>query len=576
MAASAGTLDATWTAPTTNADGSPLTDLASYRVYYGTTPAPCGSTSFVAVPSTTSTPLPNTTVSTRLVGLSVGTTYSMTVSALDTSGNEGACASSVASAAARASFGVTPSGTVSFGTVAIGSSATQTLTVQNISGGTVTGSVSVPAPFSVVSGSPFSLVGLNATQTVTVRFAPTTVATVTSNVTIVADGDSVTRAVTGTGGASTDTVAPTVSITAPTSMATYTTTTTPLTLAGAAADNVGVTQVSWVNSAGGSGTASGTTSWSAAGIALRPGANVLTVTAWDAAGNATNAVVTVTLADATPPTVAVTAPTSAPTYLSRTSPVTVSGTAGDNVGVTQVSWTNSAGGSGTAAGTTSWSASGIVLQPGLNTVTVTARDAANNQTSAVLAVTYDPTAPTVTVTAPAAGTTVSGTTTLSATATDNIGVVGVQFLLDGAPIGAEQTSGFSLSWSSVATTNGTHTVAARARDAAGNTTTSSGVSVTVSNAQPAGLVAAYGFDEGSGTTVADASGNGNAGTITGATWTTGGRFGNALLFDGTTSVVTVPDAASLRPTTGMTVEAWVYPTVASATWRAVVDKTTDA
>src|SRR6185503_14385623 len=45
-------------------------------------------------------------------------------------------------------------------------------------------------------------------------------------------------------------------------------------------------------------------------------------------------------------------------------------------------------------------------------------------------------------------------------------------------------------------------------------------------------VAAYGFEEGSGLQVVDASGNGHAGTIAGATWTTSGRFGGALAFDG--------------------------------------------
>ena len=58
-----------------------------------------------------------------------------------------------------------------------------------------------------------------------------------------------------------------------------------------------------------------------------------------------------------------------------------------------------------------------------------------------------------------------------------------------------------------------------------------------------GLVAAYAFDEGSGTTVADASGNGNNGTVANATWTTGGKYGNALSFNGTSSRVTIPDAA---------------------------------
>ena len=53
-----------------------------------------------------------------------------------------------------------------------------------------------------------------------------------------------------------------------------------------------------------------------------------------------------------------------------------------------------------------------------------------------------------------------------------------------------------------------------------------------------GLVAAYGFDEGSGTTATDASGNGRTGAVTGATWAAG-RYGGALSFDGTNDYVVV-------------------------------------
>ena len=74
-------------------------------------------------------------------------------------------------------------------------------------------------------------------------------------------------------------------------------------------------------------------------------------------------------------------------------------------------------------------------------------------------------------------------------------------------------------------------------------------------AAPAGLVAAYAFDESSGSTVADASGNGNNGTISGATRVAGGRHGGALSFDGVDDMVTVADAASLDLTSGMTLEA---------------------
>ena len=87
-------------------------------------------------------------------------------------------------------------------------------------------------------------------------------------------------------------------------------------------------------------------------------------------------------------------------------------------------------------------------------------------------------------------------------------------------------------------------------------------------------VAAYSFNEGSGTTVADASGTGNAGTIGTATWTTQGKFGNALSFNGTSARVTVPDASSLDLTTAMTLEAWVNPTALGG-WRDVVYKAND-
>ena len=88
-----------------------------------------------------------------------------------------------------------------------------------------------------------------------------------------------------------------------------------------------------------------------------------------------------------------------------------------------------------------------------------------------------------------------------------------------------------------------------------------------------GLVAAYSFDAGSGTTAADASGNSNNGTIAGATWAGAGqgRFGNALVFDGVNDRVNITDSASLDLTTGMTLEAWVFPTVLSG-WRTVIMK----
>jgi hypothetical protein len=85
------------------------------------------------------------------------------------------------------------------------------------------------------------------------------------------------------------------------------------------------------------------------------------------------------------------------------------------------------------------------------------------------------------------------------------------------------------------------------------------------------LVAAYAFNEGSGSTAADASGTGNTGTIAGATWAAG-KFDQALAFNGTSSWVTVAGSSSLNLTTGMTLEAWVRPTAAAPDWTAAVIK----
>jgi Bacterial Ig domain len=66
------------------------------------------------------------------------------------------------------------------------------------------------------------------------------------------------------------------------------------------------------------------------------------------------------------------------------------------------------------------------------------------------------------VTAPAAGATVSATTTVAANAADNVGVAGVQFLLDGTNLGAEDTTApYSMAWDTTAATNGSHSLSAR-------------------------------------------------------------------------------------------------------------------
>ena len=111
---------------------------------------------------------------------------------------------------------------------------------------------------------------------------------------------------------------------------------------------------------------------------------------------------------------------------------------------------------------------------------------------------------------------------------------------------------------------GTATITVTVNDGPNNTSTNFVVTVnpgsptpTPTPTPPAGLVAAYNFNQGSGTTVTDASGNGITGNIIGATWTTGGRNGNALSFNGSSSYVDLGNPALLQITGSMTWSAWV-------------------
>jgi hypothetical protein len=123
-------------------------------------------------------------------------------------------------------------------------------------------------------------------------------------------------------GAGGDVTAPSVTITSPTSSATYSTSSSTVTLAGTASDNVVVTAVSWVNNRGGSGTCTGTTSWSKTDITLYSGVNVITITATDGINTATD-ILTVTL-DNTPPFIDNLSPSGVQTCTSNPRNVTMS------------------------------------------------------------------------------------------------------------------------------------------------------------------------------------------------------------------------------------------------------------
>jgi hypothetical protein len=102
------------------------------------------------------------------------------------------------------------------------------------------------------------------------------------------------------------------------------------------------------------------------------------------------------------------------------------------------------------------------------------------------------TPPTVAMTAPATGALVSGLATVAATASDQVAVAGVQFLLDGASLGAELTNPpYSMTWDTTTVVDGSHTLSARARDTAGLTATAAAVPVTVNNSANASAVGSW-------------------------------------------------------------------------------------
>jgi hypothetical protein len=192
--------------------------------------------------------------------------------------------------------------------------------------------------------------------------------------------------------------------------------TSSIAMAGTVTGGSGSPQVTWTSNQGLSGTASGTSVWSIPVVPLNLGLNIITVTATDGAGNIASRVVTIarqaapanppspgtppttpptTTPPTTPPTTAPsTPPAGSPPGLKITSPglsiistsadmIAVSGTA--SADTTSVTWSNSTGSSGTATGTSSWSAN-VPLVTGTNTITVKAYNQAGSSWRSVTVV----------------------------------------------------------------------------------------------------------------------------------------------------------------------------------------------
>jgi glucose/arabinose dehydrogenase/PKD repeat protein len=146
---------------------------------------------------------------------------------------------------------------------------------------------------------------------------------------------------------------------------------------------------------------------------------------------------------------------------------------------------------------------------------LTADEVGTDMNTRIGAPPLDTTPPTVAITAPPASATISGTTDVRADATDETGVESVQFTLDGSNLGAADTAApYAVSWDTTTAVDGEHVLAAVARDAAGNTTTSAQRLVVVSNASAASVpVVQPGFGGGSVGGVAGGSGP-TAGIVT--------------------------------------------------------------
>lgn len=275
-----------------------------------------------------------------------------------------------------------------------------------------------------------------------------------------------------------DTVSPTVSLSSPTGGTLF----GNVLISASASDNVGVAGVRFLLDGNplGSEIAAAPFEQMWTTTAASNGSHVLTAIARDRSGNEATTVANVTVANDTgAPTAAVTSPAAGAT-LSGT--VSLTASVSDDIGVASVTFLvdGAAAGVETPAGRF-WNTT--TAANGAHVVSVVARDVAGHETTASVEVTVrnDLQAPTVALTTPVEGATLGGLVSVLAAASDDIGVTGVQFKVDGALVGSEDIEApYETLWNTAGASNGSHTVSAVARDSAGHETTTS-VAVVVSN-----------------------------------------------------------------------------------------------
>jgi len=281
-----------------------------------------------------------------------------------------------------------------------------------------------------------------------------------------------------------DTTPPTASVGSPANGATVSGT---ITISATASDDVGVTQVQFFVDGvplSTDTTAPYSASWNT--TTAVDGAHSLTAQAADAAGNlGSSAAVNMTV-DNTGPAVTINSPAAGATVSAT---VAITADASDSSGVTQVRFfvdgvllsTDT-----TAPYSASWDTT--ASSDGAHALTAQATDSVGNVgLSGPVNVTVDNadvTPPTVGITSPSGGATVSGTITISATASDDVGVTQVQFFVDGVLLSTDTTAPYSTAWDTTSAADGARSLTAQAADAAGNTGSSAAVNVTVDNAPP--------------------------------------------------------------------------------------------
>ena len=475
IAATTGSFTVQWDANTTDAD------LAGYRVYISTNSGTFSLTPAQAAAVATTRNVPSGTTQTLFTQLDPSTVYWIGVTTYDTSANESGW-SNIISAQPR---DVT---------------APSTAMTAPGSGSTVSGTVTVSANASddvAVVGVQFRLDGNNlgaedTTSPFSIAWDTTLVPNGSHSVSAVARdaaGNSTTSSRT-VNVSNADVTPPVVTMTAP---AGGSVAIGMILLSANASDNVGVAgvqfQIDAVNVGAEDTVAPYSLSWNS--TTVLNGSHTVTARARDAANNRTTStgiVITVNNPDIVPPTVAITAPLNGSTAQGV---VIVSANASDNQGVAGVQFKLDGANLGTektvAPYALTWSTTTVAN--GSHALTAVARDAAGNTaTSFTVLVNVnntDLTPPVVSMTAPVNGALAVGTVTLSATASDNVGVIALQFQLDGANLGSVLLAPpYTYAWDTLTATNGVHALTATARDAAGNSTTATVVSVTVSNVAP--------------------------------------------------------------------------------------------